>query len=144
MMSFDWDYTEQDDIRPPEINTAELFAIYKEIATNPDSWYQGDWAVQRRLTPGMYVAKDDVCDTAYCFAGHAVVRNGDTIIWGDDTVATYMCRQPDGRARYISNRARDVLGLTAEQAQSLFRPMNTLEDIRGYIKQFTGVDPADQ
>ena len=97
-----------------EINTAELFAIYKEITAHPEGWYQGDWAVKRLPEP------NDVCDTAYCFAGHAVIRAGDRIVWADETAgssksAVSMRNANGGLVKTLGCRARCVLRLMMER-----------------------------
>lgn len=114
-------------------NTAELVAIYQHIVGNPKEWRQRWYATQTS------------CGTAYCVAGHAVVRAGYSPVFdgldyiGNDLVT--FNAEKDGAIYDIERLATQLLGLTRFQADDLFRAHNSLNRIRELITEITGVDP---
>lgn len=129
------------------INTDGLVDLYRwayASATNPgadpdDLWHQEQW--------GQRMA----CGSTYCIAGETVrrdaARGGCELVWtvdpGDETEWRELRAviRPDGNRVLISTHAAGLLGLDATQASELFHAYNTLEDIRGLILRYTGVDP---
>lgn len=51
------------------VNVDKLQANLQYITDNPEEWYQGAWGRQTG------------CGTAFCLAGHAVVRDGYELAW---------------------------------------------------------------
>jgi hypothetical protein len=105
----------------PEVNHAEIENIIGYIEAHPEEWNQQDYASRYE------------CQTAYCVAGHACVRAGYTFQWEDGrTWATHL---DDGHTP-ISHRARQLLGLTDDQAITLFQASNTIDDLKRISKSF--------
>ena len=109
----------------------------------PNEWVQAHWISQN--TP-----ESSGCGTACCIAGKVVLEDGgvpaappdDTNPWspyGSARVASY-ARMPDGSNVYVSDYAKEVLGLDNYQAGRLFGGSNSLEDVLDCIRNFTGVD----
>ena len=123
-----------------DINVEELCLVYKQIKSDPDSWNQGQWATKlyRWETVPLEMMGTE-CGTAYCFAGHVVVRSGATILWTGSS--SEMCMTAYGEARSINSYAQQVLGLDHEQAADLFASDNSLAMLRSEIIGMTGVDP---
>lgn len=117
-------------------NTAELVAIYRYIVAHPQEWDQAAYA------------KRTACGTAYCVAGHAVVRAGWRLVWTDygggswSTAALDGPRDDEGYPPMFGDVATALLGLTDDEAYALFDTENTLADIREHIAEITGVDPG--
>lgn len=96
------------------------------IETHPDEWLQDSWAEKTG------------CNTAYCFAGHAVVLAGHKILWDmDDDTATFV---EDGRL--IEYVATQELGLTVLQAGELFSGSNSLQDLRDVVAEILAEVPT--
>ena len=126
-----------------EINKEELFLVYKEISAWPQNWNQRHWAIDydKLREAGFHVA-ERYCGTAYCFAGHTVMRNGWTPQWDANGQARYATNPEIHVAESISYTARKILGLCEGDAAELFSPDNTIEMIREKIIELTGEDPA--
>lgn len=117
-------------------NTAELVAVYQHIKAHPEQWNQQLWGCRNE------------CGTAFCFAGHAVVRAGAELAWEVDFVTddgTFeradFLREPIRGIYTIAGYASHVLGLNGPQSNDLFAGDNTLEDLRRIITEITSVDP---
>lgn len=126
-----------------DVNTEELHLIYKQIKADPDTWWQQAWAknFDKSRSVGHFVPEGR-CGTAYCFAGHVVVRAGYAIAWnayGSSDLAV----GEDGTTYAINALAEDILGLEPDWADELFCASNDLEDIRRIITELTGEDPED-
>jgi hypothetical protein len=116
----------------PVPNTPELVGIYRFIRDNPEEWVQASFG---RRNP---------CGTAYCVAGHAVVRAGHTVRWETryfDPSEALAWTVDNENESYIGDIAQAVLGLNLRDASDLFVAGNTLDDIRRIIERITGVDP---
>lgn len=124
------------------INKEELFSIYKQIKTEPQTWNQNVWAIDWDLgrERGQSIM-GNVCGTAYCFAGHAVVRAGYRIVWPNHSIQSELAEDDKGNVHEIETLAQNILGLDEDQAEELFGASNELEHIRVAIKEFTGEDP---
>jgi hypothetical protein len=100
----------------PTPNLDLLDAVMDHIDQHPEEWNQGAW----------------FCGTAACFAGHSVLMNG----WG--VVYDWGMVEKDGERAGVERLARRLLGLTDEQADRLFDPGNTLDDLHSMVKQLHG------
>ncbi len=109
-------------------NVRLLREILADIVLKPKRWYQGAWAERHKRPDGK-----GWCNTTYCFAGHAVVRAGWRPVWDGDPDAT-RCRK-DGEVKLIEDVAREVLGLTENQAEKLFDAPNDLGDLAKIVTQ---------
>lgn len=127
------------------METEELHAIYRQIKEWPHNWDQSRWAVdwEHTRSRGFYVPEGR-CGTAYCFAGHAVVRAGYEIDWQGRGSTDYAIIPETGVRASIDTLAANVLGLSSREANQLFDPINTLEDLRFVITGITGKDPDDE
>lgn len=121
----------------PGINFDGLELVYKQIISEPGTWWQSLWAMN---TP---------CRTTYCFAGHAVVMLSDAkLIWetsglecgeemcSDRARTAISCVFPNGEYRPIDLAAQTILGLSGDQADMLFAASNGLADIRRMINDW--------
>lgn len=119
-----------------EPNVALLRQTLDYIEDHPLDWDQARWH----------------CGTVCCFAGRAALLNGAewaqihgmsatrsvAVVARDDDPAGHV-RESDGcRFVHVEVRAARVLGLTLEQAQDLFDPANSLDDLRELVKILTG------
>lgn len=79
------------------------------------------------------------CGTSFCFAGHAVLEAGDTMLVNALGVVN-LCRTPDGQVRHVFHRAMELLGLDEAQAGQLFSAgIDDFEDLKGAIAYETGI-----
>lgn len=81
-----------------------------------------------------------VCGTAMCFAGHAVVLAGHQLHRLSD--GTLTGNTVDGN--HVSTIARDELGLTYMQSETLFHSKNSVHDIKEIVNDLLnqGDSPA--
>jgi hypothetical protein len=109
-----------------------------------DSWDQGTWARPR------FDRDRNVCGTACCFAGNALIVSGYRIEWveweGAEDYVTCVILGPDGGpvkaprrdrtaiADDIGYIAQDLLFLTDDQSDELFASGNYLIDMEETIK----------
>lgn len=99
----------------PELNVERLRGTLQRIEDNPSEWNQATWR----------------CGTQMCFAGHACNEAGAE--WdGDFVVSTRVRNEQEGQDEWqpISDRAREVLGLTDQEANVMFAGYNTIDDLR--------------
>jgi hypothetical protein len=75
------------------------------------------------LAPEVITIDDMPCGTTLCVAGWAVLL-GDGAVYKHGTFATYY-NAKEGR---IEKNARDLLGLSWEEADALFNPENSEDD----------------
>jgi hypothetical protein len=78
------------------------------------------------------------CGATCCFAGWAVLLNGDTIASGS---LVY-----NSNGRFVSNidiYARHLLGLTPDEADELFYGAKDIDDVRRAVAHIYGPRPAD-
>lgn len=109
-------------------------------------WQQRTWVTGRitdkvdNLDPdigmsglyGMTVFRHEVCATSCCVAGNVVLANGDKFLtWTDSPysyergqIAVTWCTDENGERHTISQRARDLMGITAPEAERLFDGTN--------------------
>jgi hypothetical protein len=108
----------------PVPNVPLLRKIREHIEAHPEEWDQGDWR------------SNTACGTAYCFAGRAAHLDGAEWLSADEPA----CLVPDsgdlpddlyytcGTGKYmpVPARARRILGLTQDEARSLFNAPTVL------------------
>lgn len=137
----DWDYVPTPE--PSDPDTAELVAIYRYIKAHPKEWEQRLFAAR----------SEHGCRTAYCLAGHAVVRAGYKLVWEPRFTpmdgwydSSWFVADTDtyGQNLQIAHVARKVLGLNPTDADKLFCATNTLDDLRRIITEVTGTDPEEE
>lgn len=122
------------------LDKIEHIEAFKEQGLDlEEDWDQGSWAIQR------FDEDENVCGTAMCFAGHAVVEAGHKLVWKpiesecscldclEETHPVTECHVDDGRD--IETAAREVLGLSSMQSQMLFSGSNQLKDLRRIVGQ---------
>lgn len=86
------------------------------------------------------------CRSAACFAGHAATldggewmhANGEYLFARNDDPAYYTRMHEGGRAVWVFDRARRILGLTLDQALDLFCEENRLDDLRTQVAALAG------
>jgi hypothetical protein len=118
-------------------NTELLNRTLNYIEAHPKEWDQDAWA------------RRDQCGTAYCFAGTTVMLSGLPLDWHDsyqqdyDETASLIAENAPApyAGENISTVARDLLELGPEQADNLFDPRNTLNDLRRLVAEFTAGEP---
>lgn len=104
----------------------ELDAILDHIEAHPEEWEQG------------YYGFKTECKTAYCVAGHALVRAGIHIAWEQlDTLdgsweweADFAIDPRTHEQRNIQHLAGEILGLSSDQATELFLGSNSFDRLR--------------
>lgn len=120
----------------PIKNFPLLWKTFDYIAEHPEEWDQNSWAIR--------VHAPNVCHTAFCFAGHAVVianpsavmmfgEGGDYV---DDEYNFASLVEIDGEGIWIGEAAARDLGLTPLEADKLFDSENTLDQVHGMITQW--------
>lgn len=120
-------------------NTELLNRTLNYIEAHLDEWDQEYWA--RRTS----------CGTSYCFAGTAVVLSGLPLAWHDageddygvdaDELAHNVIDEGEV-GDSIATTARNLLELTADQADRLFYPGNNLAKLHSLVAEFTAAEPA--
>ncbi len=116
-------------------NTDLLNRTLNYIEAHPSEWNQDQWAARSS------------CGTVYCFAGTAAVLSGQPLAWRDSyqddfpEIATNVIDEGEV-GDSIFTAARELLELSADQADRLFDPQNKLADLRRLVAQFTAGEPA--
>lgn len=112
-----------------------LEATMSYIEQHPEEHDQNEWT--------------NACGTAFCFAGHAAILSGverPVNLRGERWGITFDLESvPDPRMNipgvvHVETYATRVLGLTGEQANALFDPDNTREELRAMVDKLK-VDP---
>lgn len=98
----------------PKVNKALLCKVIRHIEQNPQEWAQEVW--------------ESECGTRACVAGWAIKLSGQKV---------YDLGSP-------SDRAKELLGITEDQACRLFNGVNYMEDIRSIVKQILAEDAEQQ
>jgi len=101
-------------------NIELLNKVMNHIELHPNQHDQTVWAERT------------VCGTAMCFAGWAVVLSGGKIAFAGNSTRTSQCRI-DGAMDDIDLVAERLLGLSMDDANDLFGPTNTIEDLREIV-----------
>lgn len=123
-----------EDPNTPLRGVALLQATLLHIQSFPEKWYQGDY----RCSSGLCAA-----GTAGVLAGGRWVNsnprgeaNGFMVAEEDDDPDFVTTRNGQPMI-HVGNRARRVLGLGFYQSLELFSGGNTLEDLEGYVLEYT-------
>jgi hypothetical protein len=119
------------------INVPLLRKTLEYITAHPEEHDQRNWGVKT------------ACGSSYCLAGHAVVLAGHEIDWHSPDLVRMGMRSSchaltDGR--YISDAAREELGLDPERAARLFDANNDLGTLWRLASEYTDGEvevPAD-
>lgn len=98
------------------INVPLLRKTLEYITAHPEEWDQAYW--------GTRVINDNACNTSHCLAGHAVVLNGDQVLWSGDDDTEFANFIASGQL--IQVRAEHLLGLAPPEARALFSHNNSL------------------
>jgi hypothetical protein len=144
-MALGW--TDNDTPDTPTPDVPRLRKTLEHITAHPDEWDQSFWAVDWEMYREYWCGDGPVlkrrlamtmgrpaCGTAYCVAGRTVVDAGCQIVMKADGGA-YQCIDPGRHASSapdvcnISHKARELLGLTRDEAIALFEETNTLNDL---------------
>jgi hypothetical protein len=127
------------EVAHPVLESGQILA---DIDVPPTSlaWDQQHW---------MYVGvlpDSNLCLTAGCLAGHVAHAHGFTVALNERTIANpetgETLRSDTTGPGSIRQYAADVLGLDDNQAGTLFRWSNTLDDLRCYVDKFIAADEA--
>jgi len=110
---------------------AEMRAVLQYICKHRRRWIQQPWATRSRR----------FCGTAYCFAGHVVLRHGAKIIWNEHGSAEY-CKFRYDKPMTIRSAARQILRLSHAQANRLFSGRNSLDDLERIINEIEAAAAA--
>jgi hypothetical protein len=150
-------------IKDPEL----LKLAVKAIEAEPEKWNQNFWGMGRPK-PGATVTvemqsiftnelinrkysildlENETCGTTMCLAGHVVTQAGFPLLlraegWehADDRAETGRCLV-DGKSVHISEKAKELLGLTDGQAAIMFAAANvSLPEFKEKLTEVTGVE----
>jgi len=114
------------------VNVKLLHKELRFIAENPEKWNQGSWVNEIRALETELPAP---CNTFGCLAGNTVIHKGDELLWNFYDGVWETEWTIDG-AR-VSERARQYLELTHDQASALFAPSNTYYRLWELAMQFS-------
>lgn len=123
------------------IDVPRLRKELEYITAHPEEWRQGEWLwrvpVDEEVPTWRVVDKLDEmqCNTFGCLAGNTVLHAGDKIKWQGQT--STMVVNEDDFLKPISQRARELLGLTKDQANDLFAGTNSLAAMWRMANSFT-------
>lgn len=138
------------------INNIELYNRWDQRSwgTLQDNHFDDDgYVIRETLEPVPAYARDEYgnlvltqelvregsCNTSFCFAGHTVLTAGDKILINTETGEAWNCVDPQGTDHNIEIRARELLGLTREQAVKLFDGEAGGRDFGAYKRLVTRV-----
>jgi hypothetical protein len=146
-----------------------LWKIYDHIVDDEDHWFQRRWATLVNPVPYLaldydevpktyisgFDARDDdfiiegalvnpnLCDTAFCVAGHAVnMTHNAWFILDTEGISFGFLDIDTGEILSISEAAREVLGLDYDEANRLFDADNDLEKIHAIITEWETAELA--
>ena len=111
------------------MNTELAHKVLDHITANPKTWNQEEWR----------------CDSGMCYAGWAVTLSDAGLRWlNDDTSwvilpegfpeVHYEWKEDGERRAQAVNVAEILLDIDNLSARRLFRSVNTLEDLREYVR----------
>jgi hypothetical protein len=145
----------------PELNVDLLKRVVKRIERDQEMWDQEFWGIMpEHLTidlglteyqmPGwsrslafeindLLLSEKDLCGTKFCFAGHAVLEAGDAILIQYQDQEANFCLDSEGNVHSIEKRAKELLGLTEDQARYMFAPGAGAGDVATYKRNVTDV-----
>jgi hypothetical protein len=110
-------------------NLPLLWQTLETIQSHPENWEQAEWVTDTR-TP-----TDNVCGTAFCFAGTALWLSGYEIAMDPRRSVLWFKSPSDGK--FIGSayfEAENVLRLGRSAAIGLFAASNTLDDLQRVVK----------
>jgi hypothetical protein len=117
-------------------NIKLLKRVRKVLLQNPEKHKQATWMavapkeIKDKLAKARKKGKGEVllsCTTTACVAGHACLLSGDKALIGTDAEPCRGAYEVDyvidkyGEKWYIQDRAQDLMGLSYEEAEHLFR-----------------------
>ena len=73
-----------------------------------------------RLGDAELQTQQDICGTAFCMAGQTVLEAGETLLMDRDTLEASNCLTSEGEFRSVYERAKQLLGITYDQAAVIF------------------------
>jgi len=145
----------------PELNVDLLKRVVKRIERDQEMWDQESWGylpehhtIDLGITEfenpiggrslgievnDILLSEKDLCGTTFCCAGHTVLEAGETILIHYQDLEASFCVDKGENVHMISQRAQELLGLTDEQADSLFAPGAGADDIVAYKRHVTDV-----
>lgn len=125
-----YQHSDQPEVLEPStmsrINVPLLRKTLEHITAHPTEWNQEYWG--RTFNN----ERDEVCGTAYCLAGHAVVMTGHTLTFSNGGYSHFT-----DQGEEIGEVAERELGLTYDEAYELFHDQNSLFDLWELAEQFT-------
>lgn len=107
----------------PKPQMAKIRAAIRNIDAEPESWNQEIYGVKT------------ACGTAHCIAGRGVTNEGIALEWMPPDVRGRSFARFTADRRTISVVAREIFGLTHDEADLLFHPTNSREDIERIAKR---------
>jgi hypothetical protein len=115
----------------PTINVELLASVLAYIERHPQEHKQQNWG-----------ERGTSCGTTFCFAGTAALMDGATLLWGKESAANsrellYGVMDYSGQVTSVEKYARHELGLTTDEADTLFGGYISLDDIRSYVAMLT-------
>lgn len=128
-------------------NEKLLLETLEYIKTHPQQWDQSVWGIWTDEVTGhpeviesiVSVEEINSCGSAFCFAGHAALRTGfppppkvNNAMW------------TDSNGRFVDDHARTVLGLTWGQADVLFSPENSMDNLETLVTAIIENPEIDQ
>lgn len=122
------------------INRPLLLKTLAVIEEKPEAWSQGDWATK----DPQCLPEKNICGTAFCFAGWALVNSGYKPEWTEGSNYTGEFVSKRGKVVDAETKAQKLLNLTDEQSGNLFSGNNTLEEIRDQVASLLTVSDYDQ
>lgn len=110
----------------------------------PSEWEQGYWLSYRGEGTG--IGANGFCGTACCIAGKVALDDGwrpppELSAWRGNVGATVI---KNDEVRSVGPLAREILGLTENQADRLFSGDNTYEDVIRIAREILGVEDEDE
>lgn len=122
---------------------AEASRDHKNLGEGLPRWDQSVWFHDPQSPEGDEYVLDNFCGTSCCIAGYVATRNGEKPLIEEYLDYAMVVRLKDGTVENIDFHARNLLGLTPEEATRLFEMENTLDDLRRIVaelKEAYGVD----
>lgn len=112
----------------------------KQAEGKPSEWDQKHWAAVDWVAKMVGVTVPVDCGTACCFAGKAVARAGGKFLISPSSGVAFHA-ELNGRRVNVSDTAREILGITEDQADALFHSGNKLEDLERIVQAIKEGDP---
>jgi hypothetical protein len=136
------------------VNAELLDEILAFITAHPQTWEQEDWyrVVDQKTGESAYISRvneyEEVnsCGTSFCFAGHVALHEGFPLPPKQNSgYWQRVVKFEDGHTdvEEASEFATKVLGLTTWQADELFDPTNTLDDLKIMVELLKGGHDTD-